>query len=141
MESWPVSPLLQAIYSLLIMKSTVVLFMIRREFIGRPPRKWLPLSGTLNSLWTVFALAFDLPFIAIVTPAFAFLSFAYILVGCRMLKHTDKGETPSSVVGWLFIFWGVHQAESMAASRCLVCSLGLLLGSVLAVSIAMGMIL
>ncbi|MDR3630746.1 MAG: PAS domain S-box protein [Desulfocapsaceae bacterium] len=139
---WPANLILQAAYYLIIITSAVVLLIGTRAFIGKPTPKWLPISGAIVSLWTVFAIFHGMPFMAVVVPAFAFSSVTYIHLGSQIIKKARPGALASRLVGTLFIIWGLHQADYPVLRPIeWFAPWGFLMGSALATAIALGMVL
>ena len=140
--SCPGNFLLNVTYYLLIIISTVILLKGIGLFIGKPPRKGFAILGGIIFLWTVLALYKGMSFFVIATPTFAFSSIVYIFIGIQIIKHSKRGEVAGRLVGWLFIVWGVHQADySLLRPIEWFAPWGFLLGGILAISIAISMIL
>ena len=139
---WPASIGIKAINYLCILASAVVLIRGTRDFIGRPPPKLPTIIGSIIGLWIIGSLFSGLPSWGTLIPLFAFLSFTYIHIGIQLLKKAEPGEVATHIVAWLFVVWGVHQADyPLLRPIEWFAPWGFLIGSVLATSIAIGMIL
>ncbi|MBU5614205.1 PAS domain S-box protein [Geomonas azotofigens] len=139
---WPASLVFKQINHLFIIASAVMLLAGTRNFIGRPPAHAFAVTGATLALWSTGVLWAGLPAMYAIIPIFAFLAFTYIRIGMEVLKQVEPGETASRVVGWLFIAWGIHQADyPLLRPIEWFAPWGFLIGSVLATSIAIGMIL
>jgi PAS domain S-box-containing protein len=143
--AWTLQPgdlFLQAANYLFIIASASVLFGGMEPFLGRPPKIRLYLCAGLVSLWTVIAVYSGMPFLYIVTPVFATVSATYIFIGSRLIKVATNTQLAQRLVGWLFVIWGVHQADfPLLRPIPWFAPWGFLLGSILATCIAIGMIL
>ncbi len=139
---WRESVLLEASYHLCIIAGAVVLLNGTLQFVGKPSTKWPAVTGAILALWTVVSLGLGLRANYFIVPVFSFLSITYLCIGRQILKHARRGEIGGRTVGWLFILWGVHQADyPMLRPVAWFAPWGFLLGSLLALSIAIGMIL
>ncbi|QWV93964.1 PAS domain S-box protein [Geomonas oryzisoli] len=139
---WPASLIFKEINYLAIIASAVILLAGTRNFIGSALGHGFTGTGTVLALWTAGTVAAGLPALYTIIPIFAFLAFTYIHIGIQVLKQAEQGETASRVVGWLFIVWGIHQADyPLLRPIEWFAPWGFLIGSVLATSIAIGMIL
>jgi PAS domain S-box-containing protein len=131
-----------AAYYLSIVASAVLLLIGTMQFIGRSPAKWPVISGILIAFWTVGSLFQELPIIYVTIPVFSFVAFIGIFIGYQILIHVRRDEIASRTIGWLFIAWGIHQADYPLLSPIKwFAPWGFLIGSSFAVSIAIGMIL
>jgi signal transduction histidine kinase len=140
--TWKGNYLTNNAYHLFIIASAVLLLHGTMQFIGKSPIKWPIITGGALALWTIVALFQGLPLMFVTIPVFAFLALTYLYTGIQLLKQAQPGETAGRIVGWLFIVWGVHQADYPLLSPIeWFAPLGFLIGSVLALSIAVGMIL
>ncbi|MBJ6799447.1 PAS domain S-box protein [Geomonas propionica] len=139
---WPACLVCKQINYLCIIASAVILLAGTRNFIGRPVAHGFTITGTAIALWTVGVLWSGLPVMYAIVPIFAFLAFTYIRIGIEVLKQAQPGEIASRVVGWLFITWGIHQADyPLLRPVEWFAPWGFLFGSIVATSIAIGMIL
>jgi signal transduction histidine kinase len=140
--TWKENYLTNTAYHLFIIASAVLLLHGTMQFIGRSPLKWPIITGGALALWTIGSLSQGLSLMFATIPVFAFLALTYIYTGIQLLKHAQPGETASRIVGWLFIVWGAHQADyPLLRPIEWFAPWGFLIGSVLALSIAIGMIL
>ncbi|GFO60533.1 hypothetical protein GMST_28580 [Geomonas silvestris] len=138
---WPGNLLLKEINYLCIIASAVLLLTGTRLFIGKPVGRIEFLIGFLIGSWTVLALSLHLPPLLVVVPIFAFLSYTYIHIGIQFLKGARE-ELASRITGWSFIVWGIHQADYPILRPIeWFAPWGFIIGSVLATSIAMGLVL
>jgi len=139
---WKENFLTNSAYYLFIIVSTVLLLHGTMQFIGKPPIKWPSVTAGALALWAVGSLTVGLPHVYISIPIFAFLSLTYLYTGYQLLRQAKPGDTASRIVAWLFIFWGIHQADyPLLRFVEWFAPWGFLITSVFAVSIAIGMIL
>ncbi|QXM08403.1 PAS domain S-box protein [Geomonas subterranea] len=139
---WPANLVFKEINYLCIIASAVILLAGTRNFIGSAPGHGFTSTGTVLALWTIGTVSAGLSTLYTIIPIFAFLAFTYIRIGIQVLKQAEQGETASRVVGWLFIAWGIHQADyPLLRPIEWFAPWGFLIGSVLATGIAIGMIL
>ncbi len=140
--TWKENYLTNTAYHLFIIASAVLLLHGTMQFIGRSPIKWPIITGGALALWTIVSLFQGLSLMFVTIPVFAFLALTYIYTGVQLLKQAQPGETAIRIVGWLFIVWGVHQTDyPLLRPIEWFAPWGFLIGSVLALSIAIGMIL
>ncbi|GFO55722.1 hypothetical protein GMSM_27290 [Geomonas sp. Red276] len=130
------------IYYLSIILSSVVLLAGTRQFIGKPPARWLVVCGATLSVWSLIAPLWGLPPLWLVIPVFAFLGCTYIHVGFQVIKASRSGDLASPIVGWLFVIWGVHQFDyPLLRPIDWIAPWGFLFGGIMALGIAIGMLL
>ncbi|MDR3581415.1 MAG: PAS domain S-box protein [Oryzomonas sp.] len=140
--TWKENYLTNTAYHLFIIASAVLLLHGTMQFIGKSPIKWPIITGGALALWTIGSLFQGLSLMFVTIPVFAFLALTYLYTGMQLLKHAQPGETARHIVGWLFIAWGVHQTDyPLLRPIKWFAPWGFLIGSILALSIAIGMIL
>ncbi|GFO69516.1 hypothetical protein GMLC_30950 [Geomonas limicola] len=138
---WPEHLFLRDINYLCIIVSAVLLLTGTRIFIGKPVGRLETLIGLVIGSWTVLAPTLRLPAPYVVVPIFAFLSYTYIHTGMQFLKSLPRRPT-SRITGWLFVLWGIHQADYPILRPIeWFAPWGFIIGSILATSIAMGLVL
>ncbi|MRR56200.1 MAG: PAS domain S-box protein [Deltaproteobacteria bacterium] len=138
----PASSILKEINYLCIIASAVVLLAGTSHFMGKPIGGKAFIIGILIAIWTVISISMSMPAMNAVIPIFAFLTFTYIHIGIQFLKNSASNELASRITGWLFIIWGIHQADYPILRPIeWFAPWGFLIGGILATTIAMGMIL
>jgi len=139
---WPASTSLKMANYLCIIASAVMLVIGTQSIIGKSPTKWPKIVGTIIGLWTIGILVQGMPIISAIISIFAFLSFSYIQMGIQILRQIQSYGIASRLVGWLFILWGIHQADyPLLRPIEWFAPWEFLIGSIFATTIAIGMIL
>ncbi|KAA0887961.1 PAS domain S-box protein [Oryzomonas rubra] len=141
-ELWPSSRIIKEINYLFIIASAIILLTGTRVFIGRPTGRKENLIGVLIAIWTIYSISSSMPIMTAMIPIFAFLSYTYIHIGIQLLKNIESKGVASRITGWLFILWGIHQADYPFLRPIeWFAPWGFLIGGVLATTIALGMVL
>jgi len=139
---WPANLLLKDLNYLCIIVSAVLLLTGTRLFIGKPVGRMEALIGLLIAAWTVLSVSLRLPSLATVVPIFGFLSYTYIHIGIQFLNSAAAKGLAGRTTGWLFIAWGIHQADYPILRPIeWFAPWGFIIGSIFATSIAMALVL
>ncbi len=111
-------------------------------FSGRKmPTAWL-YGSLLCCTWTVAALWFELAFFWRTVPLFAFVGGIYIWTGRALLGYREVQGLGHKITGWAFVVWGLHKLNyPLLRSAEWFTPWGYLLGTVLQVTVAIGLIL
>jgi PAS domain S-box-containing protein len=134
------TPLLNTAYHLSALVSGMLLLWGTHLFLGRPlPRPWIAVSAAIG-VWTAAAIALNVPFLAFALPNFMLLAFIYIWTGAALLRA--RRGAGGRIVGWAFIFWGVHKADyPFLRPVAWFAPWGYVLSSVVELTVAIGMLL
>ncbi|MHB8842152.1 MAG: PAS domain S-box protein, partial [Candidatus Aquicultor sp.] len=112
------------------------------EFLGKPMSKWWKYGSALGIVWIITGVYMHASFSSLALPTFTFLGVTNIWTGIAFLRsHTTKG-VGNHVTGWAFVVWGAHKIDyPFIRPLVWLAPWGYLLGSVLEITIAIGILL
>lgn len=80
-------------------------------FINKKFPKILWILTVLNIFWITISIQGKFSFLLVSLPTFSFLSFVYIKTGYIFIKQYKYEKNEAAIVGFSFIFWGIHKAN------------------------------
>jgi len=111
-------------------------------FIGKTVWKgwFLVVAGGLA--WIIFAAFNRQPFILLALPTFTMMGAVYIWTGIQFLRFKQLDRIGRYITGWSFIIWGLHKIDyPFLYPVQWFTPWGYLLGTVLQLSVAVGILL
>lgn len=108
---------------------------------GKVWKGWFPVVAG-GFAWIIFAAFSHQPFILLTLPTFTLLGTVYIWTGIQFLRSKQSGGIGKYITGWSFILWGLHKIDYpfLFPVRWFA-PWGFLLGTVLELSVAVGILL
>lgn len=111
-------------------------------FLNRPfPRFWFGIAGIVV-VWTVVGSGAQWPLLPLTLPLYGLLTVIHLLAGLAILRSDEFSGRGKSIVGWVFIIWGLHRADyPFIRSIEWLSPWGYILSAVLEIIVAVGMML
>lgn len=133
---------MQPFAQLSVLVSGLFLLKGTNEFVGhRSSRLWLP-GGIVGGLWILCSELTDLPFLLQTLPIFLFYASISVWTGVLFLRSPNAEGPGKYLTGWGLILWGLHKADyPFLRPLEWFAPWGFLLGGVLGLAVAMGMLL
>ena len=112
------------------------------QFVKLPTSRWWLAGAIANSLWILGAISGGASFLWLTIPTFSFMALVNIWAGTTFIRLKGSPGLGAKVVGISFILWGLHKLNyPFLQPLKWFAPWGYLLGAVLALIIAVGIIL
>ncbi|MBI9044624.1 MAG: PAS domain S-box protein [Anaerolineaceae bacterium] len=101
-------------FSLMLISGTILLTGMYR-FSGKqyPQRAWL--AAGIGLLWVEVLVFSNAALVLVSIPICMFLGGMYLWLGYMILKSSQFEGLTRGITGWVFVFWGVHEAGCLFA--------------------------
>ena len=111
-------------------------------FTQRPFSHWWSACGALILAWLAAGIAAGWNFTLTTAPLYLFQAVIYISAGALLLRSGGFRNAGGRLAGWSLIIWGLHKADyPLLRPLAWAAPLGYLLGALLELSVALGMLL
>lgn len=102
----------------------------------------LIVSLTTISLWIVFSITAGFSFMAVTLPPFLFIGVIFVITGIELLREKETLTTGVRVTAFAFVLWGIHKVDYPFLQPVKwFAPWGYLIGAVLAIVVAVGIVL
>lgn len=138
----PGHPTILAGNQLCALWSAYFLLLGANQFSGSLTSRWWFIGTMVDSLWILLATFQEVPFLWLTLPTFGFMALVCVWTGRIFIKDEHSPSFSRKVLGYTFIFWGLHKANyPFLQPVSWFAPWGYTLGAILALIAALGTIM